>query len=387
MLTHQEAVIREKIDQLTNALKAVEALKQEVLQMQSVDFKKYADIIVNLQMKNEYYWLIKHFDDDTLDHIRRRFDRESGIAFMERFEDLNEKILRMKEKGISPEDSRVQEAAEEFWKLVMEFTGGDMSLLPKLMEFGSLLANTPESDSSPDGNDIGNAADETEKKKAEWISRQTEIQEYLQPALELYFQRSGNPFGRKEYEVCNTDFGAAQKLWQYRGIKRIDFQVKKGEIFGILGVNGAGKTTTLECIEGFRGYDYGEITVDGKIGIQLQSASLPAYIKAGEAVRLFAEWNHAKPDPVRLSELGIQELEKKRYVELSTGQKRRLHLALALTGDPDILFLDEPTAGLDVEGRISLHKEIFRLKEQGRTIIMASHDMTEVENLCSALPS
>ena len=199
MLTHQGAVIREKIDQLTDALEAVEALKQEVLQMQSVDFKKYADIIVNLRMKNEYYWLIKHFDDDTLDHIRRRFDKESGIAFMERFEDLNEQILWLKEKGISPEDSRVQEAAEEFWNLVMEFTGGDMSLLPKLMEFGSMIANAPDSDkeSSPDGNDSGNAADETEKKKAEWISRQTEIQEYLQPALELYFQRSGNPFGEE----------------------------------------------------------------------------------------------------------------------------------------------------------------------------------------------
>ena len=199
MLTHQGAVIREKIDQLTDALEAVEALKQEVLQMQSVDFKKYADIIVNLRMKNEYYWLIKHFDDDTLDHIRRRFDKESGIAFMERFEDLNERILWLKEKGISPEDSRVQEAAEEFWNLVMEFTGGDMSLLPKLIEFGSMIANFPDSDkeSSPDGNDSGNAADETEKKKAEWISRQTEIQEYLQPALELYFQRSGNPFGEE----------------------------------------------------------------------------------------------------------------------------------------------------------------------------------------------
>lgn len=199
MLTHQGAVIREKIDQLTDALEAVEALKQEVLQMQSVDFKKYADIIVNLRMKNEYYWLIKHFDDDTLDHIRRRFDKESGIAFMERFEDLNERILRLKENGISPEDSRVQEAAEEFWKLVMEFTGGDMSLLPKLMEFGSMIANFPDSDkeSSANGNDSGNAADETEKKKAEWISRQTEIQEYLQPALELYFQRSGNPFGEE----------------------------------------------------------------------------------------------------------------------------------------------------------------------------------------------
>lgn len=199
MLTHQGAVIREKIDQLTGALEAVEALKQEVLQMQSVDFKKYADIIVNLRMKNEYYWLIKHFDDDTLDHIRRRFDKESGIAFMERFEDLNERILWLKEKGISLEDSRVQEAAEEFWNLVMEFTGGDMSLLPKLIEFGSMIANFPDSDkeSSANGNDSGNAADETEKKKAEWISRQTEIQEYLQPALELYFQRSGNPFGEE----------------------------------------------------------------------------------------------------------------------------------------------------------------------------------------------
>lgn len=199
MLTHQGAVIREKIDQLTNALEAVEALEQEVLQMQSVDFKKYADIIVNLQMKNEYYWLIKHFDDDTLDHIRRRFDKESGIAFMERFEDMNERILRLKEKGIPSEDRRVQEAAEEFWKLVMEFTGGDMSLLPKLIEFGSMIANFPDSDkeSSANGNDSGNAADETEKKKAEWISRQTEIQEYLQPALELYFQRSGNPFGEE----------------------------------------------------------------------------------------------------------------------------------------------------------------------------------------------
>ena len=199
MLTHQGAAIREKIDQLTDALEAVEALKQEVLQMQSVDFKKYADIIVNLRMKNEYYWLIKHFDDDTLDHIRRRFDKESGIAFMERFEDLNERILRLKENGISPEDSRVQEAAEEFWNLVMEFTGGDMSLLPKLIEFGSMIANFPDSDkeSSANENDSGNATDETEKKKAEWISRQTEIQEYLQPALELYFQRSGNPFGEE----------------------------------------------------------------------------------------------------------------------------------------------------------------------------------------------
>ena len=198
MLTHQAEVIREKIDQLTDALKAVETLKQEALQMQSVDFRKYADIIVNLQMKNEYYWLIKHFDENTLDHNRRRFDKESGTVFMERFKDLNGRILGLKEKGLPPEDSRVQESAEEFWKMVMEFTGGDMSLLPRLMEFGSLMANAPDRDreNSMDGNNAGNTVDETGRKKAEWISRQTEIQEYLQPALELYFQKSGkDPFG------------------------------------------------------------------------------------------------------------------------------------------------------------------------------------------------
>lgn len=168
-------------------------------------------------------------------------------------------------------------------------------------------------------------------------------------------------------------------------LKGLDFNVVQGEIFALLGVNGAGKTTSLECIEGLKKYDSGEITVNGRMGIQLQSASLPEHIKASEAVRLFANWNKTEPDQAMLETLGINELAKKQYYQMSTGQKRRLHLALALTRNPDIIFLDEPTAGLDVEGRIALHKQIRQLKAQGKTIILASHDMAEVESLCDRI--
>lgn len=168
-------------------------------------------------------------------------------------------------------------------------------------------------------------------------------------------------------------------------LKDLSFHVLKGETFALLGVNGAGKTTALECIEGLRKYDSGSIEVNGKMGIQLQSASLPKHIRAIEAVRLFAKWNKVKIDDSMLTALGIMEFAKGQYIELSTGQKRRLHLALALIREPDIVFLDEPTAGLDVEGRILLHEEIRKLKRLGKTIIMSSHDMAEVEGLCNRI--
>lgn len=168
-------------------------------------------------------------------------------------------------------------------------------------------------------------------------------------------------------------------------LKGLDFCVQQGEIFALLGINGAGKTTSLECMEGLRKYDSGSIVINSKIGIQLQSASLPEHMKALEAVKLFAKWNKTVPDGRMFDALGINEFAKKQYYQLSTGQKRRLHLALALTRDPDILFLDEPTAGLDVEGRLSLHEQIRRLKTIGKTIILASHDMAEVENLCDRI--
>lgn len=168
-------------------------------------------------------------------------------------------------------------------------------------------------------------------------------------------------------------------------LKGINLAVRKGEIFALLGANGAGKTTALECIEGLRTYDSGTITVNGKVGIQLQSSALQANIKPMEAVKLFAKWNKTIPDSKTLKSLGIYELSKKKYADLSTGQKRRLHLALALIGDPDIIFLDEPTAGLDALGRVSLHEQIRALKSQGKTIILASHDMAEVEDLCDRI--
>ena len=143
----------------------------------------------------------------------------------------------------------------------------------------------------------------------------------------------------------------------------LDFCVQQGEIFALLGVNGAGKTTSLECIEGLRKYDSGTIAITGKVGIQLQSSSLPGYIKPLEAVKLFAKWNKVPLDRAILDALGIHDFARKQYYQLSTGQKRRLHLALALTRNPDIR----------------------QLKAAGKTIILTSHDMAEVENLCDRI--
>lgn len=167
-LKAQAAVIRSKIDALRDSLEAIETLQAEVLKMQSVDFKKYADIIVNLQMKNEYYWLIKHFDDQMLDHIRSRFDKDSGLAMIERFTHLCNEAIRLKENGTPPENQESQRLAQEFWKMVMDFTGGDMDMLPKLMEFGNL-----------DGLD------------GEWKQRQEKALAFIQPALDVYFKKIG----------------------------------------------------------------------------------------------------------------------------------------------------------------------------------------------------
>lgn len=168
-------------------------------------------------------------------------------------------------------------------------------------------------------------------------------------------------------------------------LKGIDFKVESGKVFGILGVNGAGKTTLIECVEGLRRYEMGETIVSGSVGIQLQSSSLPGSIKAIEAVKLFSKWNNLEIDYQMLSNLGVDDIKNKQYDGLSTGQKRRLHLCLALLSNPDIVFLDEPTAGLDVEGRIALHNEILKLKKERKTIILTSHDMAEVEKLCDEI--
>ena len=124
----------------------------------------------------------------------------------------------------------------------------------------------------------------------------------------------------------------------------LDFQIKQGEIFALLGVNGAGKTTTLECIEGLRKYDEGTIVVNGKTGIQLQFSSLPVHIKPMEAIKLFAKWNHTYIDDAMLKALGIKEIEQSQYIELSTGQKRRLVtriLFFSMNRQRDLMLKDD----------------------------------------------
>jgi len=183
-----------------------------------------------------------------------------------------------------------------------------------------------------------------------------------------------------------------KKYTNHAALNGISFNVAKGETFALLGGNGAGKTTTLECIEGFKRFDSGEIEVFGlspsdsnirKItGVQLQSTSLPENMTSTEALKLFSKWNNVPLNLELFNTFGLKDLYSKQYKTMSTGQKRRLHLALALINNPKVIFLDEPTAGLDVEGRISLHEEIKKLKAQGKTIVIASHDMAEVEALC-----
>ena len=175
-LTEQADGIREKIEQLTASLTAIEQLKEEVLQMQTVNFKKYADIIVNLQMKNDSYYLIKRFDDNTLDYIRNRFDKESGLDFMDRFNRLSDEIIEFQKASVSPESEKCQRVVKEYWGLITEFTNGDMSMLPKLMEVGNIDTAT-------------NA----------WEERQKIVNDYLEPALQVYFSRLGeNPFEEVE---------------------------------------------------------------------------------------------------------------------------------------------------------------------------------------------
>lgn len=174
-------------------------------------------------------------------------------------------------------------------------------------------------------------------------------------------------------------------------LKGLSFEVNENEIFALLGPNGAGKTTTLEILEGLRNFNDGIIKINdvspkkslknGDIGVQLQSSSLPPYISIQESMELFCKWKNIDTRNDLLEEFGLKDLKNKIYKTLSTGQKRKLHLALALVNNPKILVLDEPTAGLDVEGRVILHEKIIELKQKGMTIILSSHDMAEVEKL------
>ncbi len=187
-------------------------------------------------------------------------------------------------------------------------------------------------------------------------------------------------------------------LKQYPDVTAVDgvsFEIREGEIFGMVGPNGAGKTTTIECIEGLRSPDEGNVQVLGldpqrdgyqlreHIGVQLQESALPDRIKVWEAMDMFASFYSRSVDwrPL-LEQLGLAEKYNASFTTLSGGQKQRLFIALALLNDPDLVFLDELTTGLDPQARRAMWNLVRGIREQGKTVFLTTHFMEEAERLC-----
>jgi ABC-2 type transport system ATP-binding protein len=179
-------------------------------------------------------------------------------------------------------------------------------------------------------------------------------------------------------------------------VEEVSFDVNEGEIFGLIGPNGAGKTTTMECIEGLRTPDCGVISVLGlnpfqdvyklqdRIGVQLQQAQLQKRIKVWEAVDLWASlYQKTKIDAERLLEqLGLIDKRNAWFMTLSGGQKQRLFIALALINDPEVVFLDELTTGLDPQSRRAIWDLVRGIRARGKTVFLTTHLMEEAERLC-----
>jgi ABC-2 type transport system ATP-binding protein len=189
-----------------------------------------------------------------------------------------------------------------------------------------------------------------------------------------------------------------KKYENFVAVKGISFDVKRGEIFGILGPNGAGKTTTLEMIETILEKTEGNILVDGLdvdvypeqiksiIGVQLQSAGFYPHLNLIETLELFASIYNVKIEAIKfLEKVGLKEKANSQVESLSGGQKQRFSIATTLIADPEIIFLDEPTTGLDPQARRNLWDMILDLKKNGKTIIITTHYMDEAEKLCDRI--
>jgi ABC-2 type transport system ATP-binding protein len=175
----------------------------------------------------------------------------------------------------------------------------------------------------------------------------------------------------------------------------VSFSVGQGEIFGVVGPNGAGKTTTVECLAGLRSADAGTVEVLGmdpqrdgrrlreRVGVQLQEAALPDDIKVWEALDLYASFYERAADwrPL-LEHWGLEEKRNARFENLSGGQKQRLFIALALVGEPELVFLDELTTGLDPQARRMTWELVEEVRDRGTTVVLVTHFMDEAERLC-----
>jgi len=186
-----------------------------------------------------------------------------------------------------------------------------------------------------------------------------------------------------------------KKYGEFTAVKGISFDVKEGEIFGLLGPNGAGKTTTLEIIETLRDKTSGHVWVDGMdldkepqaikniIGVQLQAAGYYPNLNLKQTINLFAGLYNKDVDPMALLDtVNLREKAKNKFKELSGGQKQRFSIATTLINEPKIIFLDEPTTGLDPQARRNLWDLIKQLRERGCTVVITTHYMDEAEELC-----
>src|SRR5216684_1182101 len=191
-------------------------------------------------------------------------------------------------------------------------------------------------------------------------------------------------------------FGVRKTYGSTVAVADVSFDVNEGEIFGLIGPNGAGKTTTMECIEGLRTPDRGTITVLGldpfrqvyrlqeRIGVQLQQAQLQKRIKVWEAVDLWASLYQTKAVDGEhlLEQLGLTDKRNAWFMNLSGGQRQRLFIALALINDPEVVFLDELTTGLDPQSRRAIWDLVRGIRERGKTVFLTTHLMEEAERLC-----
>lgn len=191
---------------------------------------------------------------------------------------------------------------------------------------------------------------------------------------------------------------ARKSYGEFEAVKGVSFEVAKGEVFGILGPNGAGKTTTLEMIEGLREVSHGSIIVDGIdvsknpfevkniIGVQLQSSSFFENATLSELLVAFAAMYGQKTDPIKLLEdVDLAEKAKSFPENLSGGQRQRFSIAVALVHDPKVLFLDEPTTGLDPQARRNLWDLVKSIQAKGVTVILTTHYMEEAQVLCDRI--
>ncbi len=198
--------------------------------------------------------------------------------------------------------------------------------------------------------------------------------------------------------VAITVRGLKKSYGKFAALRGVDLEIREGEIFALLGPNGAGKTTFVEILEGFRHRDEGDVSVLGidpdhqpmalktRIGIVLQSTGMDRYLQVAETVAMYSSYYpHPRPVDEILSLVGLEAKRDERVLRLSGGQQRRLDVAIALAGNPDLLFLDEPTTGFDPSARREVWEVIKNLRGLGKTVVLTTHFMDEAQYLADRL--